>query len=92
LTGVISFIRGQLTPNHGRGTGQAAHHASTGLKENDMTAPELLKEQMPLVRRIEANLQEYGYEKGAADYDHAFKTEIKYYRKFGWTVSKGESK
>jgi hypothetical protein len=55
-----------------------------------MTAHELLKEQMPLVRRVEANLQAYGYKKGDADYNHAFETEIKYYRKFGWTVSKGE--
>jgi hypothetical protein len=51
-----------------------------------MTAPELLKAQMPLVRRIEINLQEYGYEKGSAEWYKAFEVELAYYRKFGWSV------
>jgi hypothetical protein len=53
-----------------------------------MTAPELLKEQMPLVRRIEINLAGYGYVKGTAEYDKMFKFELAYYRKFGWEVKK----
>ena len=51
-----------------------------------MTAPELLKAQMPLVRRVRANLAEYGYTIGTPEYDHAFRVEIDYYRKFGWYV------
>lgn len=51
-----------------------------------MKAPELLKQQMPLVRRIEVNLKEYGYEKGTEEYKEAFNIELAYYRKYGWTV------
>lgn len=51
-----------------------------------MTAPELLKAQMPLVRRVLANLSKYGYIIGTPEYDHAYEVEIKYYRKFGWTT------
>ena len=54
-----------------------------------MTAPELLKAQMPLVRQIEANLAAYGYKNSDEDYVKAFNTELAYYRKFGFT---GEGK
>mgnify|MGYP003634645373 CR=1 FL=1 len=47
-----------------------------------MTAPELLKAQMPLVRQVEANLHGYGYIKGTAEWREAFDTEITYYRQF----------
>jgi hypothetical protein len=51
-----------------------------------MTAPELLKAEMPLVRRIWLNLSELGYTKKGKDYEHMFNVQILYYRKFGWTV------
>jgi hypothetical protein len=54
-----------------------------------MTAPELLKAQMPLVRQCEANLQGYGYTKGTAEWHEAFDVEIAYYRQFGPEI-KGE--
>lgn len=56
-----------------------------------MTAPELLKAEMPLVRQVEANLQAYGYIKGTPDWHEAFGTEITYYRQFGPFVSGGKS-
>jgi len=46
-------------------------------------APELLKAEMPLVRHIEKELAQYGYEKGTAEYDQHFKDAISMYRKFG---------
>ena len=49
-----------------------------------MTAPELLQAEMPLVRRVEANLAAYGYVKGTIEWYHAFRVEIFYYRRFGW--------
>ena len=52
-----------------------------------MTAPELLKAQMPLVRQIESNLREYGYTQGAIEWYRAFDTELAYYRQFGFTGS-----
>ena len=48
-----------------------------------MTAPELLKAQMPLVRQCEANLKGYGYIKGTTEWHEAFGVEIAYYRQFG---------
>ena len=50
-----------------------------------MTAPQLLKAEMPLVRHVEAMLMAYGYKRGDAGYDHAFETEIKFCRMFGMT-------
>lgn len=47
-----------------------------------MTAPELLKAQMPLVRQIEANLAAYGYTKGTPEYWKAYGYELSMYRKF----------
>jgi len=54
-----------------------------------ISAPELLKAQMPLVRQCEANLQGYGYTKGTAEWHKAFDVEIAYYRQFGPEI-KGE--
>lgn len=51
-----------------------------------MTAPELLREQMPLVRRIEADLTALGYVKGTDEFTQVFDHSIAYYRKFGWSV------
>lgn len=53
-----------------------------------MTAPELLKAEMPLVRMIEANLAGYGYSKTDTDYIEHFNYELAYYRQFGWYVPK----
>jgi hypothetical protein len=53
-----------------------------------MTAPELLREQMPLVRRIVADLEANGYTKGTAEYNAMFDDMIKFHRWFGWTVQK----
>lgn len=46
-------------------------------------APELLKAEMPLVRHIEKELAQHGYEKGTPEYDQMFKHSIAMYRKFG---------
>ena len=46
-------------------------------------APELLKAEMPLVRHIEQELAQYGYEKGTPEYNEHFKHALAYYRKFG---------
>lgn len=51
-----------------------------------MTAPELLKAEMPLVYRIEANLQNDGYVKGTPEYCKMFLHWMAYYRKFGWST------
>ena len=51
-----------------------------------MTAPELLKAQMPLVRQCEANLRRYGYTRGTPEWYKAFSTELAYYRQFGFTL------
>lgn len=55
------------------------------------TAPELLREQMPLVRRINADLTALGYVKGSEEFIQVFNHMIAYYRKFGWTTQ-GEIK
>lgn len=47
-----------------------------------MSAPELLKAQMPTVRQVEANLRGYGYVKGTPEWVGAFNTELAYYRQF----------
>jgi hypothetical protein len=53
-----------------------------------MTAPELLKQEMPLVRRIDADLAEHGYVKGSAEYYQMFADMVKFHRWFGWAVVK----
>ena len=58
-----------------------------------MRAPELLRQEMPLVRRIEADLAADGYIKGSAEYDAMFVHAIKFHRWFGWSIqTQGESK
>ena len=44
---------------------------------------ELLKQEMPLVRHIERELAQHGYEKGTPEYNQMFKHAIAMYRKFG---------
>lgn len=46
-------------------------------------APELLKQEMPLVRHIEQELAKHGYEKGTEEYNTMFKHQMSMYRKFG---------
>ena len=46
-------------------------------------APELLKQEMPLVRHIEKELEQYGHMKGTPEYAEKFKHAIAFYRKFG---------
>lgn len=46
-------------------------------------APELLKAEMPLVRHIEKELAQHGYEKGTPEYGQMFKHSMAMYRKFG---------
>lgn len=46
-------------------------------------APELLKQEMPLVRHIERELAQHGYEKGTPEYNEVFKHTISMYRQFG---------
>jgi len=45
-------------------------------------APELLRDQMPLVRRVLADLASYGYALGTPEHDIAFGELIRFYR---WT-------
>lgn len=47
-----------------------------------MTAPELLRAQMPLVREIEQNLARFGYVKGTRAWHQAFDIELAFYRRF----------
>ena len=47
-----------------------------------MTAPELLKRQMPMIREIESNLEFYGYTKGTPEWKEMFKYQLAFYRKF----------
>ena len=46
-------------------------------------APELLKAEMPLIRHIEKELAQHGYEKGTPEYDEVYKHTMAMYRKFG---------
>ena len=46
-------------------------------------APELLKAEMPLVRHIERELAQHGYEKGTEEYKTMFNHALAFYRKFG---------
>jgi hypothetical protein len=48
-----------------------------------MTAPELLKAQMPMIREIEASLASHGYIKGTKEWDQMFRDMIGFYRQFG---------
>jgi hypothetical protein len=52
-----------------------------------MSAPELLKAMMPMVRAIENELAHYGYVKGTAEYAEHFDSLLAFYRKFGVTFS-----
>jgi len=61
-----------------------------GVRENDQYqqgvaegAPELLKAEMPLVRHVEQELADKGWQKGDDDYDKVFSSTIAMYRKFG---------
>lgn len=58
-----------------------------------MTAPELLALEMPLVRRITADLLALGYVEDSAAYNAMFTDMVKFHRWFGWSVQpQGESK
>ena len=48
-----------------------------------MTALELLKLEMTLVRHIEQELMVHGYKPGTSEYNTVFKHTIAMYRKFG---------
>lgn len=47
-----------------------------------MTAPELLKQQMPMVREIEQNLLRLGYVPGTDEWRQMFDYDIAFYRRF----------
>lgn len=47
-----------------------------------MTAPELLKRQMPLIREIEGILEFHGYTKGTPEWSEMFNYQILFYRMF----------
>lgn len=47
-----------------------------------MTAPELLKREMPMVREIEADLERHGYVPGTKEWRRMFDYDIAFYRKF----------
>lgn len=47
-----------------------------------MNAPELLKAEILLFRRIEARVLAYGYIKGTREYRSALDTELAFYRRF----------
>lgn len=47
-----------------------------------MTAPELLKREMPLYRECEANVRAFGYQPGTQEFCRAMEIEIAFYRKF----------
>jgi len=55
-----------------------------------MTAPELLKRELPLVRHLEALVKAYGYTPGTAEFINAFNVEITFYRKY--VIYKDEEK
>ena len=65
---------------------KGASNWGTGGKSNESVeegAPELLKQEMPLVRHIEQELAQHGYKKGTPEYDQMFKHTMSMYRKFG---------
>lgn len=47
-----------------------------------MTAPELLRQQIPMVREIEANLERLGYVRGTEEWRQMFDYDLAFYRKF----------
>ncbi len=47
-----------------------------------MTAPELLKREMPLYRQCEANVRAFVYEPGTPEFREALAIEIQFYRQF----------
>ncbi len=47
-----------------------------------MTAPELLKREMPRYRQCEANVRAFGYQPGTPEFREAMEIEIAFYRKF----------
>jgi hypothetical protein len=49
-----------------------------------MTAPELLKAELPLVRFIESELAECGYVRDTEAYNETFDHLLAFYRQFGW--------
>lgn len=51
-------------------------------KVKGTSASELLRRQMPMVREINNNLKVYGYVEGTDEWEHAFGTELSFYRKF----------
>lgn len=56
----------------------------------NITAPELLKRELPLVRHLEALVGAYGYKPGTAEFTKAFNVEISFYRKY--VIYKDEEK
>ena len=46
-------------------------------------AAELLKAEMPLIRHVEKEVAQHGYEKGTPEYDEVYKHTMAMYRKFG---------
>ena len=47
-----------------------------------MTAAELMKRQMPMIREIESILDFYGYTRGTPEWSEMFNYQILFYRKF----------
>ena len=54
-----------------------------------LTAPELLKLEMPLVRQINRELESNGYTKGTKEYYSVFNSTLVFYRKFGFINREG---
>ena len=70
-------------PQYARKSQQTQDRAHDRLKDVAEGAPELLKQEMPLVRHIERELAQHGYEKGTPEYNEVFKHTISMYRQFG---------
>ena len=51
----------------------------------EVSAPELLKAQMPLVNHIHKLVTSYGHTKGTPEYNKSFDELLAYHRKFGFT-------
>jgi len=47
-----------------------------------MTAPELLRAQMPQIREIQHRLEQLGYQRGTAEWHDLMAQDIAFYRKF----------
>ena len=56
-----------------------------------LTAPELLKLEMPLVRQINRELESNGYTKGTKEYYSVFNYTLAFYRKFGFINREGQN-